>query len=304
MKQLLARQIRLEGRLDVMEKMEGRLMLVENSLTTSNLVQERMLSVLEQLNDSLNPKSNLPLPITERPPPPMFVNLGGQLDRLTERFSTLENNTTRISNEVTANRSQLTLVLATTNSLTAAIEGQRRELTSTRVLQQEVLDRQPLDAMPVEHEDRGLQTVDREVADRSLQTDSPLHSFVLRPMEHQGSQTLDRETHDRGFQTFDRMLLDRSTSPVVASLVSHRSTPTLVPGPIPTQANSSPNPLIPRFNALLEGLSPLTSLSSIDTAPTLSLGASSEEPETPQESVVPEVVLRRSARAASKVKIV
>jgi hypothetical protein len=58
---------------------------------------------------------------------------------------------------------------------------------------------------------------------------------------------------------------------------------------------------------LLEGLSPLTTMSSIDTMPTFSVSGASEEPETPQESVVqqvPEVRLRRSARGASKVKTV
>jgi hypothetical protein len=114
--------------------MEGRLTVVENSLLTSNLIQKRMLNTLEQLNDSLIQIVNpAPPPITEQPPP-MFSNLGAQLDRLTEQFSNLETRTAGNSNNVTANWLQLNLVLATTNSLTAAIEGQRRELTSTQVL--------------------------------------------------------------------------------------------------------------------------------------------------------------------------
>jgi hypothetical protein len=180
MRQLLAQQRNLEGRLDRMEQMEGRLTAVENSLLTSNLVQERMLNTLEQLNDNLIRIANpAPLPITERPPPPMFANMGAQLERLTERFSNLETRTAGISTDVTANRSQMNLVLATTNSLTAAIEGQRRELTSMRVLQQEVPAQQQLDMIPVEHEDRGLQTIDREVSHRSLQTDFSPVTFAL-----------------------------------------------------------------------------------------------------------------------------
>src|ERR1700723_818720 len=122
-----------------MEKMEGQVTAVEHSILTSNLVQERMLNTLEQLNDSLLRIANpAPLPLTERPPPPMYPNMGARLDRLTEQFSALETRTAGISTDVAANRSQMNLVLATTNSLATAIEGQRRELTSTRVLQQEV----------------------------------------------------------------------------------------------------------------------------------------------------------------------
>ena len=183
MRQLLAHQRTLEGRLDRMEKMEGRVTAVEHSILTSNLVQECMLNTLEQLNDSLLRIANpAPLPLTERPPPPMYPNMGAWLDRLTERFSALETCTAGISTDVAANRSQMNLVLATTNSLAAAIEGQRRELTSTRVLQQEVPVQQPLDVRPVEHEDRGFQTPHRELQEQGLQTVYP-------------------ELQDRGLQT-------------------------------------------------------------------------------------------------------
>jgi hypothetical protein len=76
---------------------------------------------------------------------------------------------------------------------------------------------------------------------------------------------------------------------------------------MPTQLTSFPSTPIPRANALLEGLSPLTTMSSIDTMPTFSVSGASEESETPQESAVqqvPEVRLRRSARGAFKVKTV
>jgi hypothetical protein len=320
-----------------MEQMEGRLTSVEHSLLTSNHVQERMLTTLEQLNDKLLLVANLiHRPITEPPPPPRFANMGAQLERLTERFSNLETRTAGISSDVTANRLQMNLVLATTNSLTAAIEGQRRELTSTRVLQQEAPVQQQLDMIPVEHEDRGLQTIDREVSDRSLQTDFPQLTLALRPMENQGSQTPHRELQEQGFQTayqelqdrglqtlswqvssrdagtkisFNSLLQAKSTTPVARSppVPELEPEPSMEPEPVPTEAVPFPGTTIPSANPWLEGLSPLTTMSSIDTMPTFSVSGPSEEPETPQEAVVqqaPEVLLRRSARGGSKVKTV
>jgi hypothetical protein len=232
-----------------------------------------MLNTLEQLNNSLVHITNpAPLPITQ-PSPPMFANIGAQLDRLTERFSNLETRTARISTDITTNRSQMTLVLATTNSLTAAIEGQRRELTSNRLLQHEVPVQQPLDTMLVEHEDRGLQTEYLELQDRGLQT--PYWQVSSRDAATQTSSHSPPQPE--------------STSPVLASPVS--------------QAEPFMGTPINRANALLEGLSPLTTMSSIDTMPTFSVSRASEDPESPQESVVQqEVLLRRSARAAPKVK--
>ena len=102
------------------------------------------------------------------------------------------------------------------------------------------------------------------------------------------------------------LLQAKSTTPVV---VSHRlpSIPEPAPEPVPTEAVPFPGTPIPQANPLLEGLSPLTTMSSIDAMPTFSVSGPSEEPETPQESVVqqaPEVLLRRSARGGSKVKTV
>jgi hypothetical protein len=215
----------------------------------------------------------------------MFANIGAQLDQLTERFSNLETRTARISTDITTNRSQMTLVLATTNSLTAAIEGQRRELTSNRLLQHEVPVQQPLDTMPVEHEDRGLQTEYLELQDRGLQTEY-------------------LELQDRGLQTpyWQVSSRDAATQTSCHSPPQPESTSPVLASPV-SQAEPFMGTPINRANALLEGLSPLTTMSSIDTMPTFSVSRASEDPESPQESVVQqEVLLRRSARAAPKVK--
>jgi hypothetical protein len=227
----------------------------------------------------------------------------------------LETHTAGISTDLAANRSQMNLVLATTNSLAAAIEGQRRELTSMRVLQQEVLVQQPHDAMPVEHEDRGFQTPHRELQEQGLQ-------MVYPELQDRGLQTPYWQLSSRDAAT--QISFSPPPQPESTTSVIDPSTPTpgpgqgqeqeqgqgLGPGPgpacsSPTQAEPFPCTPVPTTNAWLETLSPLTTMSSIDAIPTFSVSRASQEPNTPQESVVPqapEVLLRRSARAAPKVK--